>query len=66
MTESYLRGSKAIAKALGVCERTIRRKAQAGELPVIRKGKNTSPLMMDRKDIDRLRPRQAALMTESA
>lgn len=51
----FLRGSRAIAKAIGRSERTVRRMAKDGRLQAFKAGGETSPLTVDRKALTRLR-----------
>lgn len=45
----FLSGAKAIAKALGCSERTVRAMAKDGRLPAFRTGEHTSPIRVERK-----------------
>ena len=51
----FLRGSKAIAKALGCSDRTVRRMAKDGRLPAFKTGAGTSPLRVERKALAQMR-----------
>lgn len=55
MPEGVLRGAKAIGRALGVSERTVRRWAKAGRLAAEKAGQHTSPLQIKRADLVRRR-----------
>jgi excisionase family DNA binding protein len=50
-----LSGSRAIAKALGVCPNTIRKMVRDGRLPVFRSGVNTSPFRISRVTLAKYR-----------
>lgn len=51
----FLRGSKAIAKALGCSDRTVRRMAKDGRLSTFKTGAGTSPLTVERKALAQTR-----------
>lgn len=55
MPENLLTGAKAIAKALGRSERTVRRMVKAGRLDAHKLGQNTSPYVISRKALATLR-----------
>lgn len=55
MTEPILRGSKAIARALGCSASTVKRLAAKGRLPTFKLGNKTSPLSIKRADLARMR-----------
>lgn len=52
---SILVGARAIAKALSMGERTVRRKHAAGELPTFQTGNATSPIKLHKKWLPKLR-----------
>jgi len=55
-TGPVLTGASAIGKALGICERHVRRLAAEGRLPgVFRLGRNNSPLRITRDDLRAIR-----------
>lgn len=51
-----IRGAKAIAAELGVSERTVRRWIASGILTARKDAENTSPWVVDERDLARLRP----------
>lgn len=57
MTESaaILSGARAIGRALGMSERTVRRKHLKREIPTFQIGSRTSPLKILRKSIAEIR-----------
>ena len=60
MANSILRGAKLIGKALGVSDRTVREYIKAGKLPATKAGDNTSPLIVRREDVERLKRARGA------
>lgn len=58
MSNAFLSGSRAIARALGVSPVTVKRWHAAGLLPTRKIGRNTSPLLIERKALDALRGRK--------
>ncbi|TVR11946.1 MAG: helix-turn-helix domain-containing protein [Salinarimonadaceae bacterium] len=54
MADPVLRGSQAIARALGVSKRTVLRMAKDKRIPAFKAGEHTSPLQIKREDLDLL------------
>ena len=55
MSNRTLRGSAAIARALGCSSKTVQRYGRKGLLPVQKLGEHTSPWTIDRRDLEKLK-----------
>ena len=55
MSNPRLKGSLAIARALGVSSKTVQRYGRKGLIPVVKLGEHTSPWTISRADLEQLK-----------